>query len=647
MTTETGIKLRLFLLTNIIFSIWYIFSFLDSRGIWFYFVSLTLLLSFLLFIFSFFSIIRRITIPKIKFPKVLLWGVLLLLAIFAGTLPFTTPFQIFLHQSGRLLFALWMAGLGSLLFMFSHEQILPISPFFLLLLISATIYRIGAFIPDIQEVPFSLGWSEASRYYNASLYLSKQIYGAKAPLPVLHPSRYLLQAIPFIFGVKSIIIHRIWQVLLWIGMTLLGAYALVIRFKLSKPIVNFALILWVFLYFFQGAVYFHLMVCAILVLFGFDKSKHLRTLFFVFIASIWAGLSRLNWYPVPALLAVTLYILEKPVGKTKLMEYIKFPVIWFVFGGLTGFFTNWLYAQISGNDQSQFSSSLSSYMIWDRLFPNASYPLGILLGTLIISTPLIIAILFAFKEQGKKPVHWIRRFGLIGILSLFLLGGVVVSVKVGGGGDLHNMDAFMVFYVIMALYIIFSHFSGEIKFEQKPHTLPFTVVFLMVIVPVIFALESHQPWKFQKASDQARWTRKIQSVINLVSDEGEDVLFISERQLLTFNEIQNVKLISDYEKVMLMENVMSNNRIILDDFQNNIGNHAYSVIITDPLETHKFPDKSAFGIENNLWVEAVTIPLLENYSTVFSLNNGEVNVLIPNNRPDSVMRLKRLERRLY
>jgi len=40
---------------------------------------------------------------------------------------------------------------------------------------------------------------------------------------------------------------------------------------------------------FQGAVYYHLMVCVVLVLLGYKKDKPLRTLIFVLLASVWAG----------------------------------------------------------------------------------------------------------------------------------------------------------------------------------------------------------------------------------------------------------------------------------------------------------------------------------------------------------------------
>jgi hypothetical protein len=67
----------------------------------------------------------------------------------------------------------------------------------------------------VTTYPLSMGWSEGSRYYYASLYFSKWIYGESVPLSTLHPSRYFLQSIPFLIPGLGITAHRFWQFLLW------------------------------------------------------------------------------------------------------------------------------------------------------------------------------------------------------------------------------------------------------------------------------------------------------------------------------------------------------------------------------------------------------------------------------------------------
>ena len=99
-------------------------------------------------------------------------------------------------------------------------------------LAAAAVYLAATYIPAISAYPFSLGWSETSRYYFASLFFSDRVYGVHLPWPVLHPSRYILQAIPFALGDLPLWFHRLWQVLLWLGMTLAGALALQGRIRL-------------------------------------------------------------------------------------------------------------------------------------------------------------------------------------------------------------------------------------------------------------------------------------------------------------------------------------------------------------------------------------------------------------------------------
>ena len=80
------------------------------------------------------------------------------------------------------------------------------------MLLHASAYKFASFIPDITTYPFSLGWSEASRYYYASTFLAEKVYGAWTPPSVLHPSRYLMQAVPFLVSGLPIWLHRAWQV---------------------------------------------------------------------------------------------------------------------------------------------------------------------------------------------------------------------------------------------------------------------------------------------------------------------------------------------------------------------------------------------------------------------------------------------------
>ena len=335
-------------------------------------------------------------------------------------LSFFYPTQIVFHQSGKLLLLFWTAGVATWLMQSANRKKLASQNFLLVFLSGGVLYKLGLFIPEIQTAPFSLGWSEGSRFYNASLFFSPIVYREIFALPVLHPTRYLLQSIPFLVGSNLIVIHRFWQVILWIGLVGMGSYSLVKRLNFPNKFHALIYGLWLFLFFFQGAVYYHLIVCVILVFLGYNQKHPWRTLVFVVIASVWAGLSRVNWIPVPALLAVTIYLLETTVKRENWLKYLRFPILWSLTGGISAIIANRFYTLLSGNDPGQFSSSFSSYMIWSRLLPNTTYSPGILLGLLIVVLPLMLLILQQIKINGvRNYFQWIRAFGLAGILFMF------------------------------------------------------------------------------------------------------------------------------------------------------------------------------------------------------------------------------------
>lgn len=577
-------------------------------------------------------------------PRFLSWGLAALILLGSTSYLFLTPRTALWNVGGRFALLVLVAGIGAWLLSISRQPVQPVYGFSLLLLIAGVFYRIGIFIPEIQSTPFALGWSEGSRYYNASLFFSESIFGSNFALPVLHPSRYLLQAIAFLFAPGNILVHRIWQILLWIGITGLGAWTFARRISLKNRTVILAVTLWLFLFFFQGAVYYHLMLCVLLVMLGYNKNAFWKTFLVILIASVWAGLSRVNWYPVPALLAVSLYLFEEPVRNRQWIDYLKKPVIWTISGFAVAFLSNRIYAALSGNDVSQFSSSFTSYMIWSRLLPNTTFPPGIMLAFLLVSLPLAILTLWVMRKNGWKFYwHWIRILGLAGILAAFAVGGIIVSVKIGGGGDLHNLDAFLVFYALITAFFIFNLYAPQAGLAKQGFQIPFIFIIPILLVPLYFTIQYGGSWIKKVVQPQKDEIQLLQNAMDTLSNElPGPVLLISERQLLTFNEIQGIELIPEYEKVFLMEMVMANNKPYLDHFHEQLQQETFSAIIFDSLSQIYQDQEDTFWVENNLWVDKVVIPMMMYYEPVYSLHDGSVNVLIPRGNEELYNQLKRM-----
>ena len=162
------------------------------------------------------------------------------------------------------------------------------------------------------------------------------------------------------------------------------------------------------LYLFQGPVYFHLAIPLILMLWGYSTQNDRRTWIFLILASIWSGLSRINWYPVPGLLASVLFFLEVPYQGKKFWRYLLKPALWMVVGFSVAFASQRAYIALSGIPNPEFFyTSLTSNLLWYRLFPNASYSVGVLPAALIASLPMWIASFLALRQR-RTDFHPLR-----------------------------------------------------------------------------------------------------------------------------------------------------------------------------------------------------------------------------------------------
>jgi hypothetical protein len=543
--------------------------------------------------------------------------------------PYAAKFE---PESRRfLLFGALSVG-GGLLLKLAYRQISAWLAVVAAALAAGSLYRLAVFLPEISTYPLSLGWSEASRYYYASLFLSEKIYGLQAPLSVLHPTRYLMQAAPFLLGELPLAAHRIWQVGLWLVTSALVGWLLAKRIELQGKGIVLLFILGAALFLLQGPVYYHLLVMPAIVLAGWDRSRLWRTLLLVLAASLWAGLSRINWAPVPGMLTAALYLLEEPRQGRSLIGYLVPPAAWFIGGSLAALLAQNAYQALSGNPSEYFGTSFSSDLLWYRLLPSTTYPLGVLKAALVATVPGVVVILLNLLP-GWRRWHPIRLLGLAAILGVLFAGGVVVSVKIGGGSNLHNLDAFLLLLLVIGTYIHFGRFhpdSGEAEPERPGWlSLGLGAAFgLAALVPLYFTLTMGGAWQSRDAAGAYQAIEAVRGEAEEAAAGGRQVLFISERHLLTFGEIR-VPLVEEYEKVFLMEMAMAGSQPYLEAFQQDLQSHRFALIVSEPLYIQYQGRTVQFGEENDAWVRAVAEPLLCYYKTALSLAEFNLQVLIP------------------
>ncbi len=563
---------------------------------------------------------------------------------------------------------------------------------------SACLYLVLSYLPEITNYPFTLTWSEASRYYYASLYFSERIYGVHATPTVLHPSRYLLQAIPFLIPSSSILLHRAWQVLLWILLPTIVGYVLARRLQITSSLQSWLLIGFVVLFLMVGPVYYHLLVPVVLVLAGFQTAQAPGTWLFsknrlgtrrffisvlvVLAASAWAGISRVNWYPVPGCLAAVLILLEEPIYSSvkpanqsykSIWIYLLRLAGWVIFGTGIAFVSQMGYILWSGNSAERFTTSFTSDLLWHRLLPNNTYPPGLVLAIAIVSLPLIIMVFSRlFVSQPGQPTwreyHFLRLLGLAGILLVFFTGGMVVSVKIGGGSNLHNLDAFMTFLLLISAYFYYGRVAAdaahpaantlaeaahpvdpETSFDEHPVSKSGQGLLLRqllgcflsaniglglaLFVSASSTIITRTPvFSFPDPQETAENLNELATPIHKALQNGGEVLFIGNRQLLTFRYF-DLPLVADYERVFLMEAAMANDEIYLDRFHQELAEKKFALIISEPLSTSLKKPKDDFGAENNAWVNNVSRYILCYYTPIKTLRTIQMQILTPASQP--------------
>lgn len=515
------------------------------------------------------------------------------------------------------------------------------------LILLGVAYEVYVQFQYVSAYPFSLGWSEGSRFYYASLYFSQSVYGEIFPLAPLHPSRYLLQSLAFLIPGLDLSGHRFWQFLLWMLMTSAAVLAIARRALLpDSPFSqlagrNWLLIGWLFLFYLLVGVYYHLMPMVFLPLL-FVSGKHFwRSLLVIIIASLWAGISRVNWYPVPAMIAITLYLLETPYSSirgsnTRILEYLKLPALWTIAGLLSALAAQMAYIFLSGNAENAraFTSSFTSDLIWSRLWPNELYPLGILWGILLVSGPLLAVLALALRQWRR--LHPIRWGGVLAILLVLFAGGLVVSVKIGGGGDLHNMDAFAVLLSVAAFLFIGGQVRAESVVEEAQVAIRpgWPVAALAALIPIFFLIPMLSP---RMVYNRAVEDSYLQTLKTLVEDADGPVLFISQRHLLTFGQM-DLPLVPDYETVTLMEMAMSNNQQVLAQFYEDLRENRFAMIVSG-RQNLALQTEGAFIEEDNTWKTRVSPYILCYYESIASIEPalGRIEVYAPRAEPENCL----------
>ena len=510
-------------------------------------------------------------------------------------------------------------------------------------LAAGALFTAARWLNQVTDYPFSLSWSEGNRFWDYSILFGSHRYlldAGEVIQPAITAGRQFLWALPFLFPNLSIWFLRLWDALLWIVPGLVLGWTAVGRVGerwLSWRRVIFAL--WAFVFIAQGPIYAPVVVAAILTAWAVRwKSLPLAALMVMF-AAYYAYISRWTWMYGPGLWAGMLALLDISDpgfrhGKWKsLIKPVILGLAGYIGAALLPDVIRWLQSGFQTAITPEFinlpgPSSLSAQqpLLWSRLLPNPTYPPGILLGILWAGLPVGVGLVWLAIRRIWKVNLW-QTLGTLAVAGAFLGVGIVISTKIGGGSNLHNLDLFWITLVLIASRAVKAFWAAD--GGRVSAVIGRVILVVAMLSPLTYSLQYGQPLSLQPKEATREALADIQALITTYNPRGE-ILFIDQRQLLTFHLVEDVKLIPDYEKKVMMDMAMAGRESYFARFEEDLASQRFVLILSEVMRKGaQSGAEDNFAEENNAWVKWVSAPILKYYEPILTLNAYNIQLLVP------------------
>lgn len=603
------------------------------------FLALTLLQIWYPRFFTFFNRVRGST-------GVLRWAAALAVGVFTSWFFLYTKWSdVFSGFYMRLVFYLLTLWAMAWLATSNREEIISWHGLLISLTLFSSVFILANAMTSVVSYPFGLYWSEGNRLWDYSVLYGARLYDYSPEgqiIAYIDRGRQSLWGLPFLFNNVTIAGVRFWSSFLFtIPYLLLGLFAFY-DIKKDHPWLWLLAGLWTMIFLNQGPIYTPLVLIAILVACTRKMPTWLGALF-VILASYYATVSRSTWIFAPGIWSAVIAFVEvHPRGvRSPFQRWLR--AIIFGLAGLFGslgirqmvaFIGSLKSGAASGGATSQLGLAISAVgrqpLLWDRLLPNSTYAPGILLGLLIVAGPLILLLLVS-SAGGRWKLNLWQKLALWGSSLAFLAVGIVVSVKIGGGSNLHNLDMFLISLVFSASLAWEAGIFQWIFEPAKKRLLENAMLFLLLATGATQSILSATPRNLPSPEKADEALSAIRSAMAAV--QGDPILFIDQRQLLTFGAVPRVPLIPEYEKKYMMDEAMADDAAYFEPFIRDLHDHRFSVIISEPLWIRFQGGSYNFGNENDAWVKWVSIPVLCYYQPTETFLDVGIQILVPRTDP--------------
>ena len=596
-------------------------------------------------ILGYFRILRtgpiRVSKPQ-RLPTVLRWVFAIFLVLLPGLIKWVLPLpaNFTFGYWEEMLFIYIAAFTAACLFISDKDNDGRAS-----LTIAALIMAAGAFhaillkLCQVTDYPFTLFWSEGNRFFDYSTLLGSNRYLVPDGQPIFTFISWGMQvpwALPFIFSNLSIGDFRLWYQLVWIIPSLLLGWVAVWKKSYTGQFAIIALVFasWTFLFLDQGPIYPPLILAALVTVLAVRSKLPIGALL-ILLVSFYVRRTRWTWAYSPGLWSALLALLaiEAPnFSKDKLKLLVK-PVVLGISGYLGGQILPPIVRNLSTSTVKLLPDVISSTtrqpLLWNRLFPNPTYAPSILYGLLWAALPIVL-LLVVLAAKRAWNVNWLQGLAMLVVTGAYLVVGLIASVKIGGGSNLHNLDNFLVTLVILAAAALL--FLRDKNYHLDSQPLLVFLVCAVLIAPVTYALRGGARLELPAQQTTNEVMDTITNTVNEYKDKGE-ILFMDQRQLLTFGMVKDVPLVDDYEKKYLMDQAMADNADYFAGFYKDLIEQRFVLIVNEPSNYVIRGSEFSFGEENDAYVKWVTIPVLCTYESLYASHEIGVELLVPRQSP--------------
>jgi hypothetical protein len=502
------------------------------------------------------------------------------------------------------------------------------------LLVSAGMFVLSTHLSRVVTSPFSLTWSEGNHIWAASLFYNRgqgNINGGLLFPNYVTPGLYGLEGLPFLLPHPSIASIRFWEAVLWIVPGLLLGWVLATHYTSLNFWGRTAFSLWCFVFLSQGPVYAPLLLAGIVAVLGATRTRVIQRAFLVFFACFYAGLSRWTWMLIPGAWALILVAQDNDSHhnyvddhRSHLKVHLSILALVSVAGAVLSQFVATL---ITKRPSLVYLTSIEHSLLWYRLFPNETFKPGILLGLLLTTGPMLLWVAWAILSNREKHSRITILFTSVVLISTLVVG-MVVSVKIGGGSNLHNMDMFLVTLVIFAGLVLGGDGLTWVRRRISRLSSLHLLVVATIVIPALWVVSYQTRLNLPRSEVINKSLVTLKVAVADAAKDGE-VLFIDQRQLLSFGYVPEMDLVMEYDLIDLMDHAMAGSGIVLEDFYGDIQNQRFKMIVSDPMPIVWKGRGYSFGEENDAWVQNITVPLLEWYQPVIELDDVGVWLLAP------------------